>query len=108
MKNKISKLAVIDKTVTLGNNVTIGPYSIVHPNVIIDDNTSIESHCIIYPDTIIGKNNKIYDHVIIGADPQDLNFDTNIKTSVKILDNNIIRVCYNTQIHQGRKTNADI
>ncbi|MEL0102951.1 MAG: acyl-ACP--UDP-N-acetylglucosamine O-acyltransferase [Gammaproteobacteria bacterium] len=91
MKNKISKLAVIDKTVTLGNNVTIGPYSIVHPNVRIDDNTSIESHCIIYPDTIIGKNNKIYDHVIIGADPQDLNFDTNIKTSVKILDNNIIR-----------------
>ena len=91
MSNKISKLAVIDQTASIGNNVSIGPYSIIHPNVSIDDNTSIDSHCIIYPDTIIGKNNKIYDHVIIGADPQDLNFNTNIKTSVNIRDNNIIR-----------------
>jgi len=91
MSNFIHKTAVIDDTAIVGTNVSIGPYSIIHPNVSIGDNTNIYSHCIIHPDTEIGDNNKIHDHVVIGSDPQDLKFDTDIKTSVRILNNNIIR-----------------
>jgi UDP-N-acetylglucosamine acyltransferase len=91
MNNKISKLAVIDKSAVIGDNVSIGPYSVIHSNVRIGDNTSIGSNCILYSYTDIGVNNKIYDHVVIGADPQVLSFDINKKTYVKILDNNIIR-----------------
>ena len=91
MINFIHKTAVIDSTSRIGTNVSIGPYSIIHPNVIIGDNTTIDSHCIIHADTEIGDNNKIHDHVVIGSDPQDLKFNTDIKTSVRILNNNIIR-----------------
>ena len=101
MKNYIHKTAVVDKKSEIGNNVSIGPYSIVHSNVRIGDNTIIESNSVIYPHTEIGENNKIYDHVIIGSDPQDLKFDINIKTHVQILDNNIIREY--SSIHRSTK-----
>lgn len=101
MKNYIHKTAMVDKKSEIGNNVSIGPYSIVHSNVRIGDNTIIESNSVIYPHTEIGENNKIYDHVIIGADPQDLKFDINIKTHVQILDNNIIREY--SSIHRSTK-----
>ena len=98
MNNYIDKTVIIGKGVEIGTNVSIGPYSVLHPNVKIGDNTDIRSHCVIYPDTDIGANNKIYDHVIIGSDPQDLNFDSNKKTFVEILENNIIRE--HTSIHR--------
>ena len=101
MKNNIHKTAVIDNSAIIGNNVKIGAYTIIHPNVKIGDDTSIESHCVFYPDTEIGNNNVIYDHVIIGSDPQDLKFENRLKTSVKIMDNNIIREF--VSIHRSTK-----
>ena len=103
MKNNIHKTAIIDDSVIIGNNVNIGAYTIIHPNVSIGNNTSIESHCIFYPDTEIGNNNTIYDHVVIGSDPQDLKFNKSRKTSVQILDNNIIREY--VSIHRSTKEN---
>jgi len=102
MSNFIHKTAVIDDSSTIGDNVRIGPYSIVHPNTSIGDNTIIDSHCIIHPDTEIGNNNKIHDHVVIGSDPQDLKFNIGLKTSVRILNNNIIREY--VSIHRSTKT----
>ena len=87
----IHKTAIIDETAIFGKNVTIGAYSVIHPNVTIGDNTTIDSHCVIYPNTDIGKDNNIYDHVVIGSDPQSLTFDMKSRTYVKILDSNIIR-----------------
>ncbi len=99
--NNIHKTAIIDETAILGMNVTVGAYSIIHPNVTIGDNTTISSHCIIYPNTDIGKDNNIYDHVVIGANPQSLNFDIKLNTYVKILDSNIIREY--VSIHRSTK-----
>ena len=88
MTSKIHKTAIINSSAEIGENVIIGPYSIIHENVKIGDFTKIDSHCVIHPNTEIGNNNSIHDHVIIGANPQDLKFDTNLNTYVKILDNN--------------------
>ena len=99
--NNIHKTAIIDETAILGKNVTVGAYSIIHPNVTIGDNTTISSHCIIYPNTDIGEDNNIYDHVVIGANPQSLNFDIKLNTYVKILDSNIIREY--VSIHRSTK-----
>ena len=103
MNSNIHKTAVIDKSAIIGNNVSIGPYTIIHPNVKIGDNTSIESHCVFYSGTDIGANNIIYDHVVIGSEPQDLKFNKSLKTSVKIIDNNIIREY--VSIHRSTKEN---
>ena len=41
----IHATAIIDDGAKLGNNVSIGPYSIIHKNVVIGDNTEIGAYC---------------------------------------------------------------
>ena len=101
MSNNIHPTAIVHKSANIGKNVSIGPYTIIHNNVKIGDNTKIRSHCVLYSYSEIGNNNIIYDHAIIGSDPQDLKFDTNIDTYVKVLDNNIIREY--VSIHRATK-----
>ncbi len=68
----IHSTAIVDRDATLGKNVNIGPYTIVHANAVIGDNTSIESHCDIgYPTPLagnvalmIGKDSLIRSHSV--------------------------------------------
>jgi acetyltransferase-like isoleucine patch superfamily enzyme len=39
--------AIVEDGATLGSNVTIGPYTIVHKNVSVGSDSIIESHCVI-------------------------------------------------------------
>ncbi len=41
----IHQTAVVDSKAKIGNNVSIGPYTIIHGNVEIGDGTTIGSHC---------------------------------------------------------------
>ncbi|USW94560.1 hypothetical protein NHF39_25520 [Pseudomonas proteolytica] len=41
----IHATAIIENGATIGSNVSIGPYSIVHKNVVIGDNTEIGAYC---------------------------------------------------------------
>jgi len=85
----IHKTAIVDKKCKIGNNVQIGPYSVIGPNVEIGDNTIIQSHVNINGNTIIGNGNKIYPFVSIN-DPQDLKYDGE-STNLIIGDNNKFR-----------------
>ena len=85
----IHPTAIVDKKCKIGNNVQIGPYSVIGPNVEIGDNTIIQSHVNISGNTIIGNGNKIYPFVSIN-DPQDLKFNGE-PTNLIIGDNNKIR-----------------
>lgn len=38
----ISPLAVVSSKATIGNNVSIGPFTVVHDDVVIGDNTKIK------------------------------------------------------------------
>lgn len=42
---QIDHTAVVHRGAELASNVTIGPYTIIHPNVIIKDGSVIGSHC---------------------------------------------------------------
>ena len=70
----IHKTAIIDSKASIGNNVKIGPYSIVGPDVQIGDDTTIHSHVNITGNTKIGKKNEIYPFCSIGTPPQDLKY----------------------------------
>jgi UDP-N-acetylglucosamine acyltransferase len=85
----IHPTAIVDKKCKIGNNVQIGPYSVIGPNVDIGDSTIIQSHVNISGNTIIGNGNKIYPFVSIN-DPQDLKFNGEL-TNLTIGDNNKIR-----------------
>ena len=71
----IHKTAIIDRKANLGDNVKIGPYSIVEGDVDIGDNTIIGNHVNIFSNTKIGSNCRIFHASSIGEIPQDLKFD---------------------------------
>ena len=96
----IHSTSIIDKSVKIPQNTTIGPYSIIESDVSIGESVKIASNVLIKSGTIIGNNVEIFSGAIIGEKPQDLKYN-NEKTIVKIGDNSIIRE-YVT-IHKGTK-----
>ena len=63
----IHSTAIIGENVVLGENISIGPYTIIDENVVIGANTIIESHCRIKAQCTIGESNIIASHCVIGA-----------------------------------------
>lgn len=94
----IHSTAIIDPKAKLGNNVSVGPYSIIGPDVEIGDDCVIAPHVVIRGPTIIGRNNKIFQFASVGEDCQDKKYEGE-PTRLEIGDNNVIREC--VTIHRG-------
>ncbi|MDD2889626.1 MAG: acyl-ACP--UDP-N-acetylglucosamine O-acyltransferase [bacterium] len=90
MPNSIHKSAIVDKSAIIGNNVTIGAYSIIEKGVEIKDGTEIGPFVRITGNTKIGLKCKIYESVSIGNPPQDVKFKGE-QIYIEIGDNNILR-----------------
>ena len=88
--NNIHNTSIIDKSAHIGDNVTIGAYSIIENNVKIGDGNIIHPYVHIKSGTTIGENNNIFQGTTIGEEPQDLKYD-NEKTTLIIGNNNTIR-----------------
>ncbi len=98
----IHPTAIIDPAARLGNDVSVGAYSIVAANVEIGDNTWIGPHVVIDGPTRIGRDNRIYQFASIGADPQDKKYHG--ETAIlEIGDRNLIRefVTFNRGTEDG-------
>ncbi len=98
MINNIHSSAVIEQSVKLGKNITVGPFCYISGNVEIDDNSILKSHVIISGNTKIGKNNIFFPFTNIGDLPQDLKFSGEASI-LEIGNNNIFRE--NVTIHTG-------
>ena len=90
MPVKVHPTAVIHKASQLGNNVKIGPFSIVEEDVIIGDDTEITSHVLIASGTRLGKNCRVFQGAVLGTIPQDLKFGME-KTTLEVGDDTTIR-----------------
>lgn len=66
--------AIVDETVKLGADVTIGPYCCVTGNVTLGDGVTLESHVVVTGHTTVGAETHIYPFASIGHVPQDLKF----------------------------------
>ncbi len=86
----IHPTAIIEDGATLGDNVSIGAYSVVGPNVRLADGVTLESHVVISGDTSVGANTRIFPFASIGSAPQDLKFKGEASRLV-IGCNNMIR-----------------
>jgi UDP-N-acetylglucosamine acyltransferase len=94
----IDKTAIIDPSAKIGNNVHIGPYSVIGAEVEIGDGTWIGPHVVIQGPTRIGCDNKFFQFSSIGERPQDLKFHGE-RTYLEIGDRNTVReFC---TIHRG-------
>ena len=88
--SNIHSTAIIDRNCVIGNNVTIGAYTVIEGNVKIDDDNIIYPSVYMGGNTDIGKSNQIFSFSSIGAVPQDLKFK-NEKSKLRIGNKNTIR-----------------
>ena len=86
----IDKTAIIEPGAQLGENVSVGAYSIIRAHVQIDEGTTIGPHCVIEGRTRIGKDNRIFQFCSLGAIPQDKKY-AGEPTELHIGDRNTIR-----------------
>jgi UDP-N-acetylglucosamine acyltransferase len=82
--------ALVDAAAEIGENVSIGPFSIIGPGVTIGDGSRIGSHVVIEGETTIGRDNRIYDFSCLGCEPQHTGYQGE-KTALHIGANNVIR-----------------
>jgi UDP-3-O-[3-hydroxymyristoyl] glucosamine N-acyltransferase len=121
--SRIADQAIIDGTVTLGNELFIGPYAVIGEYTTIGDNTvilagayigsnvtigrncHIHPYAVIYNDTIIGDNVIIHSGAIIGADGFGYKFRNNAHIKVPQVGNVVIEdnveIGANTCIDRG-------
>jgi UDP-N-acetylglucosamine acyltransferase len=73
--NNIHQTAIVSGKAKLGDNITAGPFSVIHDDVEIGDNCFIGPSVNIYDGARIGNNVTIYQSASIAHVPQDLKFD---------------------------------
>ncbi|MCX6149212.1 MAG: acyl-ACP--UDP-N-acetylglucosamine O-acyltransferase [Ignavibacteriales bacterium] len=89
--NEIHPTAIINENAKLGDNIVVGPYTLINDNVTIDDGCHIGPHVVIYEGARIGKQVNIYQGASISHVPQHMKY------------NNEPTLCYvgdNTNIHE--------
>lgn len=74
----------------IGENVTIGPFTLVEDDVVIGDNVTIGSNVLIANGARIGNNVKVFHGAVVGVVPQDLKFGGEV-TTLEVGNNTVIR-----------------
>jgi UDP-N-acetylglucosamine acyltransferase len=105
MSSRIHPTAVIGKNVEIGDDVEIGPYTVIKDNVSIGARTIIESHVTLHSFLTLGEGNHVFPHADLGALPQDIHFK-DVETRLEIGNGNTIRefVSIHRSKFAGQKT----
>lgn len=86
----IDSTAIVHSGARIGDNVSIGAYSIIGEHVEIDAGTWIGPHVVINGHTRIGRDNKIFQFTSLGEAPQDKKYNGE-PTRLEIGERNVIR-----------------
>jgi UDP-N-acetylglucosamine acyltransferase len=90
MPTTLHATAQVDRGAQLGENVSVGAYTVIGPGVEIGDGTRIGPHVVIEGPTRIGRDNHIFQFSSLGAAPQDKKYGGE-PTRLEIGDRNTIR-----------------
>ncbi|MGR3173557.1 MAG: acyl-ACP--UDP-N-acetylglucosamine O-acyltransferase [Candidatus Scalindua sp.] len=98
----IHETAIIDPGAELGNDVDVGPFTVIEADVTIGDGTVIGPNVSIMPYTSIGPRCHVHAGAVLGGIPQDVDFKG---------DRSFVSIGANCQIREGvtinRGTKAD-
>jgi len=86
----VHQTAIIEDGAKIGEDVTIGPYSIIGGEVELGNGVEIISHAVVQGRTTVGENTQIFPFASIGHQPQDLKY-AGEKSGLIIGANNVIR-----------------
>jgi UDP-N-acetylglucosamine acyltransferase len=82
--------AIVNEKATLGEDVEIGPYSVIGPNVKIGKGSRLMSHVVLDGHTTIGEQCRIFPFASIGTESQDLKYK-GAESFVTIGDRTVLR-----------------
>ena len=99
----IHKTAIIDPGAELGNDVEVGPFTVIEADVTIGDGSVIGPNVSIRPYTSIGSHCNVHAGAVLGGIPQDVNFEGG-KSFVSIGANCQIRE--GVTINRGTQTDS--
>ena len=94
----IHETAIVDAGTEIGQNVSIGPWSIVGPGVVLGDNVTIASSVVLKGPSVIGAGVHIFQFATVGEDTPALAYAGEAST-LEIGPNTIIRE--GVTIHRG-------
>ena len=86
----IHPTALVDAGAEIGDDVTIGPYTIIGGHVRIGAGTRIGPHAVVAGHTTLGARNRVFQFTSIGDIPQDRKYGGE-PTSTTIGDDNVVR-----------------
>ncbi len=72
---QVHSTAIVDAGARLGDEVVVGPYTIIGPGVSVGAGTTIGSHVLVERDTTLGEQCQIAQGAVLGSDPQDLKYE---------------------------------
>ena len=90
MSNQIHPTAIVSTKAELGDNISVGPYTIVEGDVVIDNGTQLGPHVYCADGARIGKECRIHKGAVVATLPQDLKFK-NEKTTFEIGNSTTVR-----------------
>ena len=90
MSNQIHSTALVGKKAELGENISIGPYTVIEDDVVIGSGTQIGPHVYCADGARIGIDCRIHNGAVVATLPQDLKFK-NEKTTFEIGNNTTVR-----------------
>lgn len=90
MPNQIHPAAIVSGKARIGNDVAIGPFTVVDADVVIGDGTQIGPHVYCANGARIGKECRIHNGAVVATLPQDLKFKNEV-TTFEIGDNTTVR-----------------
>jgi len=83
--------AIVDPKAEIGADVSIGPYCIVEGGVQIGSGSKLQAHVIVRKGTSLANQVQVDSFSVLGGDPQDVSFNLNTPTYVKVGAHTIIR-----------------
>jgi UDP-N-acetylglucosamine acyltransferase len=105
MPTMIHPTALVHAGARLGDDVSIGPYTIIGERVVVGDGCRIGSSVLIDGETSLGSNTHVFHGAAIGSICQDLKYHGE-QTSVRIGSNTTVReyVTVNSATGEGEST----
>jgi UDP-N-acetylglucosamine acyltransferase len=105
MSTEVHGTAIVHEGAQLGEDVRVGPYSVIGQNVKIGKGTVVGSNVLLDGYTTIGEGNTIFHGAALGTPPQDLKY-RGAKSFTRFGDNNVIRefVTVNAATNEGDST----
>ena len=91
MTQNIHPTAYVAPSAIIGENVKLGPFSVIEDHVEIGANCQLGAHAVIQPYVKMGEGNILHPHAVLGGLPQDISFKPETISWLKIADNNVFR-----------------